>query len=137
MPISGRVPPPCTDAASSVPTNGPTQANEASENVRPMSSVPRKPPCREALFEPRQNARRDGDFEGAQQAQAEGDETAREMKPLTQGFEPSCTIPNGPRIAVAARPSPENSTMMPRQKTSACTMLRAGRPTAGSGSTTS
>ena len=40
MPISGRVPPPDTEAASSVPTNGPTQAKEASENVRPISSVP-------------------------------------------------------------------------------------------------
>ena len=50
MPTSGRVPPPETDAASSVPTNGPTQAKEASENVSPMSSVPAKPPFSDDLL---------------------------------------------------------------------------------------
>ena len=45
MPSSGRAPPPCTDAASSVPMNGPTQANDASAKVRPISSVPSVPPC--------------------------------------------------------------------------------------------
>ena len=41
------MPPPVTEAASSVPTNGPTQANEDSENVSPISSVPAKPPFSE------------------------------------------------------------------------------------------
>ena len=50
------------------------------------------------------------------------------MKPLTHGFEPSCTMPNGPRIAVATRPRPENSTMMPRQKISACVTLSRRDP---------
>ncbi len=44
MPISGRVLPPETEAASRVPTKGPTQAKEASEKVSPMSRLPRKPP---------------------------------------------------------------------------------------------
>src|ERR1041385_6912266 len=48
MPSSGRAPPPCTEAASSDPTNGPTQANDVSENVSPMSSVPNTPPFCEA-----------------------------------------------------------------------------------------
>ena len=74
MPISGRVPPPETDAASSVPTNGPTQANEASENVSPISSVPAKPPFSDDWFRRVRIDRRDGDLEGAEQAQAEGDE---------------------------------------------------------------
>src|SRR6516165_1365417 len=47
IPNSGRAPPPETDAASSVPTKGPTQANDASEKVSPMSSVPTKPPLSE------------------------------------------------------------------------------------------
>src|SRR3954447_21399700 len=46
-----------------------------------------------------------------------------EMKSLTHGFDPSCTMPNGPSNAVIASPIPEKSTMMPRQNTSACTML--------------
>ena len=45
MPTSGRGRPPPTDAASSVPTKGPTQANDESANVSPISSVPAKPPC--------------------------------------------------------------------------------------------
>ena len=44
MPINGRVLPPDTEAASKVPTKGPTQAKEASENVSPMSRLPMKPP---------------------------------------------------------------------------------------------
>jgi hypothetical protein len=41
------------------------------------------------------------------------------MKPFTQGFDPSCTTPNGPRMAVVIRPNPENSTTIPRQKSTA------------------
>ena len=51
-----------------------------------------------------------------------------EMKPLTHGLDPRVTMPNGPRIAVVARPRPENSTMIPRQKTRACTMLSRRPP---------
>ena len=42
------------------------------------------------------------------------------MKPFTHGLEPSCTTPKGPASAVTRKPSPVKSTMMPRQKTSAC-----------------
>src|ERR1051326_7324304 len=38
----------CAEDTSSGPTKGPTQANEVSENVRPISSVPKYPPRREA-----------------------------------------------------------------------------------------
>src|SRR4051794_3765804 len=51
-----------------------------------------------------------------------------EMKPLTHGLDPSVTMPNGPRMAVVARPSPENSTTIPRQKTRAWTMLSRRPP---------
>src|SRR5207248_10809588 len=44
------------------------------------------------------------------------------------GLDPSCTTPKGPRIAVAARPRPEKSTMMPRQKMTACVMLSPRDP---------
>jgi len=40
MPINGRVLPPETDAASKVPTKGPTQEKDASENVSPMRRLP-------------------------------------------------------------------------------------------------
>src|ERR1043166_8563572 len=42
------------------------------------------------------------------------------MNPLTQGLEPSVTIPNGPRMRRAARPRPLKSTMIPKQKIAAC-----------------
>src|SRR5580704_7005565 len=43
-----------------------------------------------------------------------------EMKPFTQGFEPNCLTPTGPSTAVTSSPIPENRTMIPRQKTTAC-----------------
>src|SRR5437870_5820037 len=49
IPSTGCAPFDCTDAASKLPTNGPTQANDVSENVSPISSVPKYPPRREAL----------------------------------------------------------------------------------------
>ena len=46
MPTAGRMRlPSVTDAASSVPTNGPTQANDESAKVSPISSVPANPPA--------------------------------------------------------------------------------------------
>ena len=78
IPTSGRAPPPPTEAASSVPTNGPTQANDASENVSPISSVPAKPPLPEDRVQPRQDGGGNGDLEGPQQAQAEGHEQRRD-----------------------------------------------------------
>src|SRR5262245_811800 len=45
------------------------------------------------------------------------------MNPFTQGFDPSATIPNGPRISRIASPSPLKSTMIPRQNTAACITL--------------
>ena len=43
--------------------------------------------------------------------------------PFTQTFEPSCTTPNGPRMAVAARPSSENSTTIPSENSAASPTL--------------
>ena len=87
MPNSGRVPPPDTEAASSVPTKGPTQAKEASENVRPISSVPAKPPLSDDWF------RRVRIDEGMVISNAPSRlkpkaMNSAEMKPLTHGFEP-------------------------------------------------
>ena len=78
MPSSGREPAALHRRGQQGPTNGPTQANEVSENVSPMSSVPRMPPCLRSLVEPGQHATRDGDLEGAQQAEAEGQEHERD-----------------------------------------------------------
>ncbi len=41
MPSTGSAPLFCTDAARRLPTNGPTQPNDVSEKVRPMSNVPK------------------------------------------------------------------------------------------------
>src|SRR5690242_15847115 len=49
IPTTGCDPCACTDDASSGPTKGPTHANDVSENVSPMSSVPKYPPRRDAL----------------------------------------------------------------------------------------
>ena len=78
MPSRGRTPPLCTDAASSVPTNGPTQANEVSENVSPMSSVPSTPPFCEARSRLVRIPDGNGDLEGAQQAQSEHEKHQRD-----------------------------------------------------------
>ena len=51
-----------------------------------------------------------------------------EMNALTQGLDPRVTMPNGHRMAVVAKPSPEKSTMIPRQKTPACTTLSRRPP---------
>ena len=48
MPSTGCKPLDCTDATSKLPMKGPIQANDVSANVRPISSVPRYPPRREA-----------------------------------------------------------------------------------------
>jgi hypothetical protein len=119
MPISGRVPPFPTEAASRVPTNGPTHANEASEKVRPIRSVPPKPPF---SVERLSRVRMD---EGMVISKAPSRlrpnvMNSAEIKPLTHGLEPSCTTPKGPSSAVISRPIPEKSTMIPRQKTTAC-----------------
>ena len=126
IPMSGRAqgapPPPATDAASSVPTNGPTQANEASENVSPMSSAPAQPPFSEDRF----NRVRMGEGMLISNAPNRLSPNARNnaaMNPLTHGLDPSVTMPNGPSMAVVSRPSPENSTMIPRQKTAAWVTL--------------
>ena len=127
MPSSGRTPPPCTDAASSEPTNGPTQANEVSENVSPMSSVPSTPPFCEARS--RLVRMPDGMvISKAPSRLSPKTKNTSAMKPLTHGFEPSCTTPNGPEQRRGRSPRPENSTMMPRQKTMACVTLSRRDP---------
>ena len=127
MPSSGRTPPPCTEAASNEPTNGPTQANEVREKVSPMSSVPSTPPFCEARS--RLVRMPDGMvISKAPSRLSPKTKNTSAMKPLTHGFEPSCTTPNGPSSAVAARPRPENNTMMPRQKMIACVTLSRRDP---------
>src|SRR5258706_10288065 len=49
IPSTGCGPLVWTEAASRLPTNGPTQANDVSENVSPISSVPKYPPRLQAL----------------------------------------------------------------------------------------
>jgi hypothetical protein len=112
-----------------VPTNGPTQANEASENVSPMSSAPAKPPFSEDRF----NRVRMGEGILISKAPSRLSANARNnaaMNPSTHGLEPSVTTPNGPSKAVVSRPSPENSTTIPRQKIAASATL-SRRPPAG------
>src|SRR4051794_11996367 len=122
IPIRGRVPPLDTEAASSVPTNGPTQANDANENVRPMSSVPTKPPLSDDAFS----------FVSTDEGIVISNAPSKlnpnamnsaEMKPFTHGLDPSATTPNGPSSAVIASPIPVNSTIIPRQNTTACATL--------------
>ena len=106
MPTSGRVPPPETEAASSVPTNGPTQANEASENVRPISSVPAKPPFSDAFVQARQDRRRNRDLERPQQAQSERDEQHRDERRSPRGSSPVARRRTVPARPWSRRPSP-------------------------------
>ncbi len=42
------------------------------------------------------------------------------MNPFTQGFDASCTTPNGPTAAVTPSPSAQNNTMIPSENTIAC-----------------
>ena len=98
--------------------NGPTQANEESANVSPISSVPAMPPCCVPL------SRRVSSAEGMviSKAPSRLNPNARNtsaIKPFTHGFDPNCTTPNGPRIAVVSRPRPENNTTIPRQNRAA------------------
>ena len=119
MPAVGRAMLPPTEAASRVPTKGPTQANDARENVSPITRVPTKPP----LLEDRFKRVRTEDGTVISKAPSRLNPKAMNsaaINPFTHGFEPSSTIPNGPRIAVNSSPNPENSTMIPKQKTTAC-----------------
>src|ERR1035438_2052363 len=99
MPLHGRGLSPATDAASKVPTKGPTQAKEASENVSPMSRLPRKPPWSADRF------RRVRITEGMVISKAPSRLNPKamkraEMNALTHGLLPRVTMPNGPRMAV-------------------------------------
>src|SRR5260370_9064618 len=127
MPIRGRVLAPEAEAARRVPTKGPTQAKDASEKVSPMSRLPRKPPLSADWV---RGVRVEGGMVIAKAPSRVRPKAMkrREMKGLTQGLEPRVTMPKGPRMAVVARPSPEKRTMMPRQKTRACTMLSRRPP---------
>jgi len=118
IPATGRARPALTDAASNVPTNGPTQANDESANVSPISSVPAKPPVPDDRFS--LVSTEDGMvISNAPSRLSPKAMNRAEMKPFTQGLEPSCLTPTGPSSAVTSSPSPEKRTMMPRQKTTA------------------
>src|ERR1039457_5364795 len=118
MPNVGRARPWVTDAASSEPTNGPTQAKDDKENVRPISSVPAKPPLPEDWF--RRVRIEDGMvISKAPSRLSEKAMNRTVMKPFTQGLEPSCLTPTGPSSRVASRPRSEKRTTIPRQKTTA------------------
>ncbi len=122
MPSNGRSEPPEIEPASSAPMNGPTQANDASANVRPISSVPISPPFSDDWLSLRQKRRRNRDLKRAQQAQSEDHEEQRDES-VDPGLWPSATTPTGPSAAVTSSPIPENSTMMPRQNITACLRL--------------
>src|ERR1043166_8210297 len=116
IPINGRVAPPVTDAARSVPTNGPTHAKDTSEKVSPMSRVPTNPPLLD------DSLRRVRTEEGIVISNAPSKLRPKtmnrvEINPFTHGFDPSWTTPDGPKIPVTPRPRPENRTMIPRQNT--------------------
>ena len=87
--------------------------------MRPISSVPANPPLPEAWFS-RVNTDDGMVISNAPSRLSEKTTNSAAMKPLTHGLAPSCTTPTGPSTAVITRPSPENSTMIPRQKTTAC-----------------
>ena len=120
IPATGRAMPPPTEAASSVPTNGPTQANDASENVSPMSRVPANPPFSDDWFS---RVRMDDGMvisNAPSRLKPKAMNNAA-MKPLTQGLDAKLRhARRAPAMAVVTSPSPENSTMIPRQKTTAC-----------------
>ena len=135
MPSSGRIPPLPTDAASSVPMNGPTQANEESANVSPISSVPAMPPFCEAAV----SLVSTDDGMVISNAPSRLSPNARKtsaMKPFTHGFDPSCTTPNGPRMAVVIRPNPREQHHDPQAEEHRLEDALAPGPPAGSGSTT-
>src|ERR1017187_6673055 len=119
MPNVGRARLTVTDAASSVPTNGPTHAKDERANVRPINRVPAKPPLPEDWF----SRVRIADGIAISKAPSRLSPKAMNrtvMKPLTQGLEPSCLTPTGPSSRVARRPREEKRTTIPSQKTTAC-----------------
>src|SRR5258708_5175093 len=118
IPAGGRDPPDCTEAVRMLPKNGPTQANEVSENVSPMINVPSNPPRRDALSRLLSNPDGSAISNAPSKLIAKIVKTSA-MKVFTHTFEPSCTTPNGPTAAETPRPKPVKNTMMPIAKTAA------------------
>ena len=84
---------------------GPTQANDASAKVRPISSVPMNPPWPDAAFSFVSTP--DGIvISNAPSRLKPNTKKTSAMKPFTQGFEPSCTTPAGPRASVRIKAEP-------------------------------
>ena len=80
-----------------------------------MSRVPNVPPWREAesslVSKPEGNV-----ISNAPSNDKPNTKNKVEMNAFTHTLELSCTTPNGPAIAVAAKPNRQNRTMMPPQK---------------------
>src|SRR5580700_4955552 len=119
IPSTGCKPFNCTDAAKRLPTKGPTQANDVSENVSPINSVPKYPPRRDAASS--FVSKLDGSVisNAPSKLNANAANTIA-MNPFTHGFDASCTTPNGPTAAVTPNPRAQNSTTMPSENTIAC-----------------
>ena len=121
MPNTGHARPPCTEPASSVPTNGPVHANEARANTRPITSTPAVPPRLES---------RSRDVSaplGTVISKTPNRLTAKTakikaMNRFTQTLDPNCTVPKGPRITETSAPSPVKQMTMPAQNVRACTI---------------
>ena len=94
--------------------NGPTQANDVSENVRPISSVPIDPPRCEAwsIFV---SSDEGSVISKAPSRLSPNTTNTNAINAFTQMLDPSCTTPNGPNAAVTRRPNPVNITTIPRQ----------------------
>src|SRR5580692_1233034 len=101
-----------------LPTNGPTQANEVSENVNPISRVPRYPPRREALSSFVSKLEGSVISNAPSRLKANTQNTIA-MNVFTHGFEPNWTTPNGPTAAATPSPSAQNRKIMPNENTAA------------------
>ena len=119
MPSAGWMPPRCTELASRVPMNGPTQAKDVSEKVRPISKRPERAAALRCLIHLGQQRGGKSNLERAEQAQSEHDEHERD-EPIHPRIRSSCTTPKGPSTAVTSSPIAVNMKTMPRQKRMAC-----------------
>ena len=99
--------------------NGPTHANEARQNVSPMSSVPAEPPRFDSAFS-FVNRLLGSVISKAPNRLNPNTRKTKAIRLLTHGLEPSFTTANGPSAAVNPKPIAVNKSMIPRQNTSAC-----------------
>ena len=83
--------------------NGPTHANEASANVKPISSVPTNPPCPDAAFSFVNTP--DGIvISNAPSKLSPNTKKISAMNPFTHAFDPSWITAAGPSASVRTSP---------------------------------